>query len=121
MRVVRWQLAVAALGGLLWLVGGLEAALAAWVGGTASALLSLQFAIRALSPPPEAPPQRLLGAFLRAEAFKLVLAAVFFSVTARYFGHLFVPVLTTFVATLPVFWIALLWAPQTGRGRVNED
>ncbi len=109
MRVVTWQLAVAGAGGLAWALSSPADAIAALVGGATSALLTLQFAIRVFSRPPEAPPQVLLAAIFRAEVFKLVLAAVFFLLVARFFGHLFVPVLTTFVATLVVFWFALLW------------
>ena len=108
-RVVIWQLVIALLGAALWALSGLADAVAALVGGTTSALLTLQFAIRVFSWSPDAPPEVLLGAIFRAEVFKLVLATAFFMVVAKYFGHLFVPILTTFVATLVVFWVALLW------------
>lgn len=110
-RVVRWQLAVGLICAALWSPGGWDAALAALVAGTASAALSLQFAIRVFSRDPADSPSAVLQDFYRAEAFKLVLAAVFFAVAAKYFGHLFMPLLTTWVATLVVFRAALLWKP----------
>jgi len=108
-RIICWQMLVALVGSALWLTAGTGAALAALAGGTASALFSLQFALRVFARGPAAPPELVLGAFYRAEAIKLVLAAALFVVTARYFGHLFVPLLTTYLATLVVYWAALLW------------
>ncbi|MCC5795146.1 MAG: ATP synthase subunit I [Chromatiales bacterium] len=109
-RIVFWQLLVALVGAALWLMAGTGPALAALVGGVASALLSLQFALRVFVRGPGTPPELVLAAFYRAEAIKLVLALTMFVVAAKYFGHLFVPLLTTYLATLVVYRAALLWA-----------
>lgn len=108
-RIVVWQLLVGVVGSALWALVGAGAALAALAGGLASALFSLQFALRVFSRSPEAPAGTLLRAFYRAEALKLALATVLFIVVAKYFGHVFVPLVTTYIATLVVFWVALLW------------
>jgi len=108
-RIVLWQLLVGLIGAGLWAIGGLDAALAALVGGVASALFSLQFAVRMFARGSEASPAELLGAMYRAEGFKLLMAAVLFIVAAKFFGHVFVPLVTTYMATLLVFWVALLW------------
>jgi ATP synthase protein I len=108
-RIIFWQVLVGLVGAVLWSVGGLDAALAALAGGLASALLSLQFALRIFSRRPDAPAGELLGTLYRAEALKLVMAAVLFIIAARFFGHVFVPLVTTYMATLLVYWVALLW------------
>jgi ATP synthase protein I len=108
-RIVLWQVLVALIGAVLWMTAaGTGAALAALAGGGASALFSLHFALRVFARG-VAQPERVLGAFYRAEAVKLILAMALFVVAAKYFGHLFVPLLTTYLATLVVFWAALLW------------
>lgn len=108
-RIVFWQLLVALVGAALWMMAGIGPALAALAGGMASALLSLQFALRVFAQGPAARPELVLGTFYRAEAIKLVLAMALFVLAAKYFGHLFVPLLTTYLATLVVYWAALLW------------
>ena len=108
-RIVVWQLLVGLVGAALWSPMGAQAAIAALAGGLASSLFSLQFALRVFSRSPDAPAGTLLRAFYRAEALKLALAAVLFVVAAKYFGHVFVPLVTTYIATLVVFWVALLW------------
>jgi len=40
---------------------------------------------------------------------KLVLAAVIFSLVAKYLAHLFLPVISTFIATLAVYLFALIF------------
>lgn len=108
-RIVVWQAAVAGVGALIWLWKGLPAAAAALAGGLGSALLTLQFAARVFSRTGLAPPQAIVAAFYRAEAFKLLAVALMFGLMARFFLELFVPFLSTFAATLLVFFAALLW------------
>jgi ATP synthase protein I len=108
-RIVLWQCLVGFAGAALWSLAGLDAALAALLGGISSAVLSLHFAIRVFARKPGSPPGAMLGAFYRAEAFKLIAAMAIFAVAAKFYGHVFVPLVTTFVATLTVYWFALLW------------
>ncbi|TVQ47796.1 MAG: hypothetical protein EA371_07355 [Gammaproteobacteria bacterium] len=108
-RIVVWQVLVGVVGAVVWSLAGLESGIAALCGGLASALLSLRFALRVFARSPASPPRELAAAFYRAEAFKLVMAAMLFMVAARYFGHVFVPLVTTYMATLVVYWVALLW------------
>jgi len=109
-KVIVGQLAVALAGTLLWSVGaGVQAGLGALVGGGISVLLSLYFAVKVFSVDAASDPQRMVAAFFRAEALKLVLAAVLFSLAAIYMSHLFLPLMSTCAATLAVYWFALIF------------
>lgn len=110
-RVVVWQVVIGCVGATIWLLDSLPAAAAALAGGIGSALLSVHFAFRVFSRTKLAPPQTIVAAFYRAEAFKLLMAAVMFGLMAKYFAEWFVPFLSTFAATLLVFFAALLWVP----------
>lgn len=108
-RIVLLQFAIGAAGSALWFAAsGPRAALAALAGGTIGAALSLYFAIQFMARA-GADPRRLLQALMRAEAMKLLLAAALFAVAARLFSDTLVPLLTTFIAGLSVYWFALLW------------
>ena len=113
-RVVEWQVAVGCVGAMIWLLHRPQAALAALAGGVGSALLSMHFAARVFSRTELAPPQSIVAAFYRAEAFKLLSAALMFGLMAKYFAEWFVPFLSTFAATLAVFFVALLWVVSDG-------
>jgi len=108
-RVVRLQLAITAALALTWLaaVGG-RAALAAMAGGGISAALSLYVGVRVFAPSAKASPQAALAALYRAEAVKLLLAAVLTSLAILGFREHPIPVITTLAATLSAYWLALL-------------
>jgi ATP synthase protein I len=106
-------LAAAALFGLLQ--GG-GAAFGALVGGGISVLLSLWVAARVFSVPAEAGPQAIFAAFVRAEVGKLVMAVVLFSAAAIFLSHVFIPLVVTFVATLVVNWLALVFTRRNRQG-----
>ena len=108
-RVVVWQVVIGCIGALVWLLVSLPAAAAALAGGIGSALLSFHFAARVFSRTELAPPQTIVAAFYRAEAFKLITAAMMFGLMAKYFAEGFVPFLSTFAATLLVYFAALIW------------
>lgn len=113
-RIVLWQSATAIAGALLfglWL--GLQAALAAFIGGAIGALLSLYFAIKVFSRRGAAP-QAVVRTFFRAEALKLVMAAGLFSLAAIYLAEAWLPLITTFVAGQFVYGFALLWNAGDG-------
>lgn len=98
------------LGAVIWsLASGAEAGLGALAGGAISVLLTLYFAIKVFSPPADSEPHVLLAAFAKAEALKLVLAVVLFSAAAIFLSHVYIPLITTFMATLAVNWFALLF------------
>ncbi|HRP87704.1 MAG TPA: ATP synthase subunit I [Gammaproteobacteria bacterium] len=96
-------------------MGG-EAALGALAGGGISLVLSLWMALRVFSVPAEAGPQAMLSAFVKAEAIKLVMAVVLFSAAVIFLGHVFLPLVVTFVATLVVNWLALIFTRRDRQG-----
>jgi F0F1-type ATP synthase assembly protein I len=53
---------------------------------------------------------------VRAEAGKLVMAAVLFSAAAIFLGHVFVPLVVTFVATLVVNRLTLIFTRRDRQG-----
>jgi ATP synthase protein I len=123
-RIVLWQCLTGLIVSAAWLLGGAPEALAALAGGFGSALLSFHFSARVFSRTDKAPPQAIVAAFYRAEAFKLLSAAVMFGLVAKYFPELFVPFLSAFAATLLVFFAALLWQVEDapgGRGKTPDD
>jgi ATP synthase protein I len=104
------QSVVTALMAAGWgLARGLEPAFGALIGGAISLLLTGLFAMRAFSVAPDAGAGAMLAAFARAEALKWVMAVVLFSAAAIFLSHVYVPLITTFIATLAVNWLALLF------------
>jgi F0F1-type ATP synthase assembly protein I len=93
-----------------------EAALGALAGGGISVLLSLWMALRVFSVPAEAGARAMFAAFVKAEAIKLVMAVVLFSAAAIFLSHVFIPLVVTFVATLVVNWLALLFTRRDRQG-----
>jgi F0F1-type ATP synthase assembly protein I len=118
-KIIAGQLAVTVVGAFFWLLrGGADAGLGALAGGGISVLLSVYFAIKVFARP-DSDPQAMLGTFFKAEALKLVLAVVLFSAAAIFFSHVYVPLITTFIGTLTVYWFALLFTryDTAGLGR----
>jgi ATP synthase protein I len=101
---------------LFGLVKGGDAALGALAGGGISIVLSLWMALRVFSVPAEAGPHAVFSAFVKAEAIKMVMAVVLFSAAAIFLSHVFVPLVVTFVATLVVNWLALVFTRRDRQG-----
>ena len=93
-----------------------EAAFGALVGGGISVVLSLWMALRVFSVPAEAGPRAMFAAFVKAEAIKMVMAVVLFSAAAIFLSHVFIPLVVTFVATLAVNWLALVFTRRDRQG-----
>ena len=93
-----------------------EAAFGALVGGGISVVLSLWMALRVFSVPAEAGPRAMFSAFVKAEAIKMVMAVVLFSAAAIFLSHVFIPLVVTFVATLAVNWLALVFTRRDRQG-----
>jgi F0F1-type ATP synthase assembly protein I len=108
-KILIGQLAVTLLAAALWWLGGSGPdAVGALAGGSISLVLTSLFALRAFAVHPDAGAQAMLSAFVRAEATKLVLAVVLFSAAAIFLSHVYIPLISTFLATLAVNWLALL-------------
>jgi F0F1-type ATP synthase assembly protein I len=109
-KIVAGQAAVTLAGaGLFGVMMGGDAAIGALAGGGISVVLSLWMAVRVFSVPAEAGPQAMMAAFVKAEVLKMVMAVAMFSAAAIYLNHVFVPLVVTFVATLVVNWLALVF------------
>ena len=116
-KILVGQAAVTAAAALLALfAGGADAAMGAFVGGGISLVLTAWTALRTFSVGPEAGAQAMLSAFVRAEAMKIVMAVVLFSAAAIFLSHVYVPLVMTFVATLLVNWLALLFTRRDPAG-----
>ncbi len=110
-KTVAWLLRVQALlagiaAVLFAVIGGLDQALAALIGGGIGVVLTAVTALRiglSLSQDPQA----MIGAFYRAMAFKLVLAVILFVIVAKWFSGYFGPVLIGYVATVVAYWLAM--------------
>jgi F0F1-type ATP synthase assembly protein I len=116
-KIIVGQSGVTLVAALLFgLLMGSDAALGALVGGGISVVLSLWMALRVFSVPAEAGPQAVFSAFVRAEVGKLVMAVLLFSAAAIFLSHVFVPLVVTFVATLVVNRLALIFTRRDRQG-----
>lgn len=109
-KIVVWQALVTLVCAAPWAIfAGIQAGAGAVLGGGISVFLTLYFAVKVFSVDAYKDPRGAMSAFFRAEALKLVLAAVIFSLVAKYLAHLFLPVISTFIATLAVYLFALIF------------
>jgi len=114
-RSVGWALVgaqaitAALAAGIVWMVRGHAAALAALFGGLVVILPTVYFAaavhLRAKKSAAE-----VLGAFYRAEIGKLILTALLFWIAALKFGQHFAPLMLTCMACLAMNWLMLALA-----------
>ncbi|RLK46504.1 ATP synthase protein I [Alkalispirillum mobile] len=111
-RIAIFQVGVGLFASGCWLLAGPKAAAAAFTGALIAMLPGLYFAGKVFSKPPEADPRSMLGAFYFGEAVKLILTAALFIIALQWFGGVFLPLITTYVAALSVHWLALLGALQ---------
>lgn len=108
-RIARYQLLIAVvLATLWWLFSGHMPGFAALVGGLIGAALTLYTGVHAFAGR-SADPQDMLRRFMRAQARKWVLAIVLFALAFKGLPDHALPLMTSFVATLAVYWFALLW------------
>lgn len=109
-KIVVWQALVTLVCAVPWAIfAGIHAGAGAVLGGGISVFLTLYFAVKVFSVDASKDPQGAMSAIFRAEALKLVLAAVIFSLVAKYLAHLFLPIISTFIATLVVYLFALVF------------
>jgi ATP synthase protein I len=108
-RIIGLQVAVSVAIALLCLVlYGTNAAASAFIGGAIGFLGSLAYA-RRIAAPQTSDPKVLLRSHLVGEVLKLGLTVILFAaVFILYKGVAALPLLLTFIATLAVYWVALL-------------
>jgi len=108
-RIIGLQVAVSVVIALLCLVVyGANVAASAFLGGAIGFLGSLAYA-RRIAARETSDPKVLLRAHVVGEVQKLVLTVILFAaVLILYKGVATLPLLLTFIATLVVYWVALL-------------
>jgi ATP synthase protein I len=94
---------------LLYVLYGLLIAASAFAGGAIGFTTSWAYA-RKMAAPPGSDPGILLRNHMIAEVWKLGLTVVLFAAVVIFFkGVATLPLLLTFIATLAVYWVALLF------------
>lgn len=108
-RIIAIQLVIGIGGAVAWgWFDGIPAALAALGGALISALLTFYTAVKVFARGKEADPRQIVAAMYRAEAMKLLLAAVLLSVAISQFPEYALPLVSAFAASLAAYWFALL-------------
>ena len=114
-RIVLAQLAVTLAAGLLFLLlAGPEAGLSAAVGGLISVAGSYYQVRIAFAPRAQADAARAARALYLGEVVKIVVIAVLFALALNWMALQFLPTILTFIATLGVYFAALLWDARSG-------
>ncbi len=103
-------LTVIFVGGLV--LFGWQAARSAGLGGLIAFIPNVYFALK-ISHDQGNDPQRIMRGFYVGEVVKLILTAVLFVLVFRLPNISFMPLFTSFVAVLGVFWFALLLDKNT--------
>jgi len=108
-RIIGLQVAASAVIALgCFAIYGANAAVSAFLGGAIGFLGSFAYA-RRIGAPQTSDPKVLLRAHFIGEVQKLALTVILFvAVLVLYKGVATLPLLLTFIATLVVYWIALL-------------
>jgi len=108
-RIIGLQILVTAVISLFSLaIWGATVAASAFAGGAIGFSSSLAYAA-GMSVPPGSDPRIILMAQLRGEILKLALTVILFAAVLILFkGISTLPMLLTFIATLSVYWAALL-------------
>lgn len=103
---------------VLWRV---DAGLGLLVGGGIGILLTAIAALRVGMIPASAGAARMVAAFYRAMAMKMVVAVALFAIVAKWFAGYFGPVLTGYVVTLVAYWLALWRLAQLEPASKSHD
>ena len=90
-----------------YIVGGWSKALSPFFGGGAAFIPNVYLAIRMASTAGQ-PAQKIVRSFYAGESGKLILTALLFYLIFQIPSIELLPLLTGYVATLSVFWFALL-------------
>ena len=122
LRIVIVQSGVTIAAAVLWtLLGGIRAGFGALAGGGISVLLSVYFLVKVFTRHPDEGAQAVLAAFYRAQAQKMLMAVVLLSIAVWFLKDVFAALITTFAATLTVYWFALLWADRAVNGERDQE
>lgn len=112
-RLLATQAAIGAVVSLAWLLSSLQAAAAGITGTLIAIVPTLFFAAKVFAQKPGTPPRQVVRAFHIGEAIRLILTATLFIIALQWFSGEFVPLITTFAASLFSYWLILLGALRT--------
>jgi ATP synthase protein I len=119
-RILLGQLAIGLAAAALWTAGaGSREGLSALSGGLIAVLSNGFFAARIFMRGRGDAQQRLRN-FIAAEAMKLGLLVVMFAVAIRWFADSFLPLISTYAATVLVFLWALRWTDDVPARNRND-
>lgn len=114
-RIVGLQFAIAGIVGILFLIlVGAQAGVSALVGGAISAAATYYQVRVAFSPRVSGDPRRIARAFYTAEVVKIAAMVALLTLALKWLNLAMVPTLIGFIATLFVYFAALLWPPLSG-------
>ena len=111
-------LLISAAGLLLW---GPRTGVSALMGGGIGTLASLYMAVSMFRLGVNTEPEKIIGRVYRGEFYKLVVTAGLFGLVLMSFDVSFGPMLGCFVATLMVYWVALLRTPNLAPDKKMQD
>jgi ATP synthase protein I len=121
LSVVLWQAAVTLICVLVsFAVADSRAALSAAIGGGISAAASLVMAVLGFGRHSTTDPQRALLAFFVGEAAKVAVVIVLFVVVLKTLKVVPLAMLSAYIATFVVFWVALARALPGNSGSISE-
>lgn len=109
-RIILIQVAVAVTIALLMLlIQGVTAAVSAFAGGAIGFLTSLVYAIK-MHAPPGSDAKKIMHTHYGAEAYKLIVTILLFSLVFTQFKDVHaLSLIATYAATLTVYWVALIF------------
>ncbi|HEY7378721.1 MAG TPA: ATP synthase subunit I [Steroidobacteraceae bacterium] len=115
LRIALWQaVATLVIAGFFLVVSGGQWALSALAGGGIAVAASLAMIGIMFRGAQETDPRRVMTKLYAGEAVKLALTIVLFVGAIRFMHPAIAPLLIAYIATLPVYWLALLRTSRDG-------
>ena len=114
LRIALWQaLATLAIAGFFLALSGGQWAISALVGGGIAVVTSLAM-IGVMFRGADTDPRAVMTRLYAGEATKLALTVVLFVAAIKFMRPAIAPLLIAYIATLPVYWLALLRKSRDG-------
>jgi ATP synthase protein I len=115
LQIALWQaVATLAVAGIFLAVSGGQWALSALVGGGIAVATSLAMIGVMFRGTQETDPRGIMAKLYAGEAVKLALTVVLFVAAIKFMRPAIAPLLIAYIATLPVYWLALLRKSREG-------
>jgi ATP synthase protein I len=115
LQIALWQaVATLAIAGLFLVGSGGQWALSALMGGGIAVVTSLAMIGIMFRGAEDTDPKRVMTKLYAGEAAKLALTVVLFVAAIKFMRPAIAPLLIAYIATLPVYWLALLRKSRDG-------